>query len=348
MSTDNNKNSSTTGGNSSGGEGLVRQSAAISGSGVSKSGHKSNFGSNQQHHRQQVIQPTASAVDADGVNVPPVPNTNTSNTRSSGSVPVAPHQHGNVGNAGNPDGGRRGTTRGQATATPRVGTGTAPAKQTPGIRQFTFVPAPTMSTSGGKQVPTAIMGKPHSSMGDDVPIPDFDIAVPTPVQQPQRRVVPWRNSSSPKVGTQGKVGNTGSQSKRVTSPSVKQTASVKENHGQQQFQNILQRIRGGGVEGVFTRIIIAFQIAGVYLSQGRILGLLGVIGDWIYKKRVPFLCVWAILFLLIGFFVNRYVSWGGGLILVILGTVLGNRRDDYDGFPFIFVGILIYLVPFFV
>ena len=93
---------------------------------------------------------------------------------------------------------------------------------------------------------------------------------------------------------------------------------------------------------------MAMETAGMYIREGEVLNLFALIGDWVYRHRIPVICISMVVFLLIGFFLNRYVSWGGGLALVLAGAAIGRIDDDHEGFPFILAGILVYLIPFIV
>ena len=124
------------------------------------------------------------------------------------------------------------------------------------------------------------------------------------------------------------------QRRRQNKPTAAQRAQMDANAGRK--------------SSVSTRVGLSVSTAGAYMRQGRFLDLLLLIGDWIYRHRIPFLCLCAIVFLLIGFFFNRYVSWGGGLALVLIGILVGRTSEDREGFPFILTGFLIYLIPFLV
>ena len=68
--------------------------------------------------------------------------------------------------------------------------------------------------------------------------------------------------------------------------------------------------------------------------------------DWIYDHELIVFAVYGIIFLLLGIFFNRYISFAGGLALVILGYAMSIRDSSKDTFLFYIVGLIIFAVPF--
>lgn len=75
--------------------------------------------------------------------------------------------------------------------------------------------------------------------------------------------------------------------------------------------------------------------------------ILESIAGWLYDHALVFCAVYAVVFLVLGIFFNRYISFGAGLVLVALGWWVsardGMRRDT---FIFYIAGLVIFAIPF--
>ena len=68
--------------------------------------------------------------------------------------------------------------------------------------------------------------------------------------------------------------------------------------------------------------------------------------NWIYDHSLVVFAVYGVLFLALGILFNRYISFGAGLVLVLLGYFMSSRDPTKDTFLFYLVGLIIFAVPF--
>ena len=93
-----------------------------------------------------------------------------------------------------------------------------------------------------------------------------------------------------------------------------------------------------GVRGVWTRIKDWFELHPPAVLYGEVM-------EWLYAHSYVaiILCV---IFVAIGLLFNRYISFFGACLILLLGWRVSKYDEDYDGFLFYGAALFTFVVPY--